>query len=150
MCCILDWKWLGIGESLIRMWWKSFYVWKNFIWINYTLKTPKCDMIMIFLLYTFSQSCQFFSHLFLFLFLLCLSLHIIRWNFSMRTEFWASISRCDIWFKCAIFYSRMEKRFFRPGQMAKPKPSHYSAHIITIFLSNKWTQKKEKHRHSAQ
>lgn len=95
----------------------------------FATKHRQCDKIMTFLLYkslnysnvfsvsTYSSCFSFLSILYGF-FCFCAHFHFTRRNIRMRTELWALTTWCDIWFKCAILYSRMEKWFYRSGSNA--------------------------------
>lgn len=103
------------------MWWNNFYVWKNLnIWIKgenlnileqwntfvsyFTMETGDFLIIILFLFYFI-----------LFFLVYCVHFSSYRWNFRMWAYFWATLSWCYIRFKCSIFYSRLEERFFRSG-----------------------------------
>lgn len=90
-----------------------------------------------FLLYKsqthFSVVCPIFS-LFFFLFLFFGYRPFSRWNFPMWAELWTDIPWRYIWFECAILHSRMEKRFFRSGQILQILKQPYQMQLY-IFRS---------------
>lgn len=119
----IAWDWGVTDSDVVKNLLRTKREKGRLIWINYARQNTRLwHTIMTFLLY---KSPHFIPHI------VCrLLAFTCRWNFPVWAELWAFISWCYIWFKCAILHCRMEKRFFRPGQMQKPPNQLKAYHLV--------------------